>query len=720
MLQEVENPARSVNKKQVKISLVGNPNSGKSTLFNILTGLNQKIANFPGVTVEKKTGRCKIYNSATGDPTNFEITDLPGTYSLYPKSPDERIPFHVLCDPGDENHPDMVILIADGTNLKRSLFLASQVIDLKIPAVLALNMMDLVKEQGLDINIKDLELRLGVRVIPINARKEEGLEELRQILLLNLTVPDHDIFETKDLAPKVFKGIREQLNLRSDYAALQIAHHADSLEDFHISTKQKESILDLTKLYVFEGIKIQSFETLERYKVIHEIIKDCTVQSQEIQKPSSTKRIDRVLMHRFWGYVCFLGILFLMFQAIFSLASFPMNFIDQTFAGFSGQVHTLLPKGVLNDLIVNGVLAGIGGIIIFIPQIALLFTFIAILEDTGYMARVSFLMDKLMRKFGLNGRSVIPLISGVACAVPAILSTRTIGSWKERIITIMVTPLMSCSARLPVYTLLIALIIPQKMLFGIFNLQGLVMMSLYLIGFLAAIGSAAFMHWFVKAKEKAYFIMEIPVYRMPRWSNIVYAIVEKIRIFLFDAGKVIIAISIILWFLSSRGPGEKYNMLNAQIDSMDVAGSLATDVSYHLQAQRLESSYAGKMGHLLEPVIKPLGFDWKIGIALVTSFAAREVFVGTMSTIYSVGQKGESMTIRDKMQAEINPETGGPRYTPAVGWSLMLFYAFAMQCMSTMAVVRRETGGWKWPIIQFSYMAVLAYVSSLIAFQLLK
>lgn len=719
MFQEVENPASSV-KKKIKISLVGNPNSGKSTLFNILTGLNQKVANFPGVTVEKKTGNCKIYNSITGDLTSFEITDLPGTYSLYPKSPDERIPFQVLCDPGDENNPDLVVLIADGTNLKRSLFLASQVIDLKIPAVLALNMMDLVKEKGLDINILDLELRLGVRVIPINARKEEGLEELRQTLLLNLTVPEHNIFETKELAPKVFKGIREQLNLRSDYAALQIAHHADTLDDFHISQEKKNVILELTKVNSFEGIKIQSYETLERYKVIHEILKDCTIQNLENQKPSWTKRIDRYLMHRFWGYLFFLGILFLMFQAIFSLASFPMNFIDQTFAVLSEHVHNLLPKGVLNDLIVNGVLAGIGGIIIFIPQIALLFTFIAILEDTGYMARVSFLMDKLMRKVGLNGRSVIPLISGVACAVPAILSTRTIGSWKERIITIMVTPLMSCSARLPVYTLLIALIIPQKMLFGIFNLQGVIMMSLYLIGFLAAIGSAAFMHWFVKAKEKAYYIMEIPVYRKPRWSNIVYAIVEKVRIFLFDAGKVIIAISIILWFLSSRGPGERYGMIDHQIDSLSTSGLSKTDLSYQLQAQRLEASYAGKMGHLLEPIIKPLGFDWKIGIALVTSFAAREVFVGTMSTIYSVGQEGESMSIRDKMGAEINSETGGPRYTAAVGWSLMLFYAFAMQCMSTMAVVRRETGGWRWPIIQFGYMAMLAYLSSLIAYQLLK
>ncbi|CAN5628405.1 ferrous iron transport protein B [soil metagenome] len=717
---QIEDPGPAVRKAYVKVSLVGNPNSGKTTLFNLLTGLNQKVANFPGVTVEKKTGSAKIFNSSNGKPTTFQITDLPGTYSLYPKSPDERIPFQVLCDPGDENHPDAVIIIADGTNLKRSLFLASQVIDLKIPVILALNMMDMVTKQGTDIQIDELERRIGVRVVPINARQGIGIEELKQALLIDLPVPEKDIFDTVSLQPKMLKEIREELNLRSDYAALQIAQHIDALADFHINKRQKDRIPEIVKEHQFDGPKTQSFETLERYKVINDILNASVVHPVTGRIPGWSKRIDQVLMHRVWGYVCFLGILFLMFQAIFTWASFPMDLIDQTFANLSHVLHDLLPKGVLNDLIVNGVLAGIGGIVIFIPQIALLFMFIAILEDTGYMARVSFLMDRLMRKFGLNGRSVIPLISGVACAVPAILSTRTIGSWKERLITILVTPLMSCSARLPVYTLLISLVVPNKLLWGVINIQGLVMMSLYLIGFIAALGAAALMQMFVKAKERAYFIMEIPVYRMPRWSNIFYAIVEKVRIFLFDAGKVIIAISIILWFLSSRGPGENYNQLSTQIDQLEQRGQLKGDVAYHLQAKRLEASYAGRMGHWLEPAIRPLGFDWKIGIALVTSFAAREVFVGTMSTIYSVGKDDNGLTVRDKMKAEINPQTGGPRYTVAVGWSLMLFYAFAMQCMSTMAVVRRETGGWKWPVIQFVFMAALAYLSSLVAFQLLN
>jgi ferrous iron transport protein B len=719
-LSQATAPESLTVKRRRKIALVGNPNSGKTTLFNALTGLHQKVANFPGVTVEKKTGSCRIFHSGTGEPTQFDITDLPGTYSLYPKSPDERIPFEVLCDPYDEHHPDLVVIIADGTNLKRSLFLASQVIDLKIPCILALNMMDLVRAQGLVIRFADLERRLGIRVVPVNARSEEGLEELKQAMVNDVPVPEKDIFETLELAPKLIRELREVIQVRSNYAALQIAHHADALPKFRIPLKNREKALEIIRDNPADLHKLQSFETLERYKVIHEILASSLQQPSVPQKPTRSALIDKVLMHPVWGYVCFLVILFVMFQAIFSWATWPMDLIDITFSNLSSQLRNTLPHGVLNDLIVDGVLAGIGGIIIFIPQIALLFAFIAILEDTGYLARVSFLMDKLMRKFGLNGRSVIPLMSGVACAVPAILSTRTIGNWKERMITIMVTPLMSCSARLPVYTLLVSLVVPDTMLWGLFNLQGVVMMSLYLVGFLAALATAALMRWFVKARDKAYSIMEIPVYRMPRWSNVGYSILEKVRIFLFDAGKVIIAISIVLWFLSSRGPGQEYKKINEQIETLEERGVSGQQI-YNLGAQRLEASYAGHLGHFLEPVIRPLGFDWKIGIALVTSFAAREVFVGTMSTIYSVGsEENQEMTVREKMKNEKDPQTGLPRYTAAVGWSLMLFYAFAMQCMSTMAVVRRETGSWKWPLIQFAYMAVLAWLSSFMIFNALS
>jgi ferrous iron transport protein B len=703
-------------KKKIKVALIGNPNVGKSSLFNLLTGLHQKIANFPGVTVEKKTGSATIFNSTTGEANHLEILDLPGTYSLYPTSPDERIPFEVLCDPKNEDHPNVVVILADGTNLKRSLFLASQVIDLKIPTVLALNMMDLVQSQGIKIKPDELERRLGIRVCPIIARKGAGIEELKQALINDIPVPITDVYDTTLIKPTILGGIRKELQLKSNYAALQIANHINTLEQFNLTNEQIKKLQKFFEGVEYDGNKIQSFESLERYKAIQQIIDSC-VNVADQKKVSFSTRIDRLLVHRVWGYVIFLCILFIIFQSIFSIAEFPMNFIDETFTGFIDLVSNLLPKGVLNDLIVNGVLAGIGGIIIFVPQIAMLFMFIAILEDTGYMARVSFLMDKLMRNFGLNGRSVIPLMSGVACAVPAIMSTRTISSWKERMVTILVTPLMSCSARLPVYTLLISLIIPSTYV-GVFNLQGMVLMSLYLIGFIAALVASVVISGLIKTKQKSYFIMEIPVYRMPRWSNIGYSILEKVKIFLLDAGKIIIAISIVLWFLSSRGPGDKYEKVNQQIEQM-TDNAENTEKKLLLESQRLEYSYAGQLGHLLEPVIKPLGFDWKIGIALVTSFAAREVFVGTMTTIYSVGND-ENLTVKEKMRIEKDVVTGQPRYTVAVGWSLMLFYAFAMQCMSTLAVVKRETGSWKWPIIQFVYLSALAYFTSLIVYQLLK
>ena len=702
--------------KKIKVALIGNPNVGKSSLFNLLTGLHQKIANFPGVTVEKKTGSATIFNSTTGEANHLEIVDLPGTYSLYPTSPDERIPFEVLCDPNNEDHPDAVIILADGTNLKRSLFLASQVIDLKIPTVLALNMMDLVQSQGIKIKPDELERRLGIRVCPIIARKGVGIEELKQALINDIPVPTVDVYDTTLIKPSILSGIRKELNLKSNYAALQIANHINSLEHFNLPEEQIKKLQNLFDGVDYDANKIQSFESLERYKSIQQIIDSCVRVSDE-KKVSFSTRLDRLLVHRIWGYVIFLCILFIIFQSIFSIAEFPMNFIDETFTGFIDLVSNLLPKGVLNDLIVNGVLAGIGGIIIFVPQIAMLFMFIAILEDTGYMARVSFLMDKLMRNFGLNGRSVIPLMSGVACAVPAIMSTRTISSWKERMVTILVTPLMSCSARLPVYTLLISLIIPSTYV-GVFNIQGLVLMSLYLIGFIAALVASVVISGLIKSKQKSYFIMEIPVYRMPRWTNIGYSILEKVKIFLIDAGKIIIAISIVLWFLSSRGPGDKFEKVNQEIEQM-TDNTENSEKKLALESQRLEYSYAGQLGHLLEPVIKPLGFDWKIGIALVTSFAAREVFVGTMTTIYSVGNN-ENLTVKENMRMEKDVVTGQPRYSVAVGWSLMLFYAFAMQCMSTLAVVKRETGSWKWPVIQFVYLSALAYFTSLIVYQILK
>ncbi len=709
-------------KKSIQVALVGNPNSGKSSLFNALTGLNQKVANFPGVTVEKKTGVCELGNDEQGNRLFAHITDLPGTYSLYPKSIDEQIPLQVLCDPDSEHHPDVTIVIADASNLKRSLFLCSQIIDLKSPVVLALNMMDLLPSKGITIDIHSLSKSLGIMIIPINARLGEGTAALKKAIASSLPVPANDFIDIAPMTGGLESEIKTLIRANSDYAAMQAVCNFPLISYFKSRPDKKVQLVSLIEKHGFDIPKFQAKETLRRYGVITDLMKESVRKEGQGAQRDITHAIDRLLTHRIWGYAFFLLILFLIFQSIYSLAQYPMEWFDKGFAFFSHWLESIIPTGILRDLLINGILAGLAGIIIFVPQIALLFFFIAILEDTGYMARVSFIMDRLMRKFGLNGRSIIPLISGVACAVPAILSTRTIQSRKERLITILVTPLMSCSARLPVYTLLISMVIPTQNLWGLVNLQGLVLMAMYMIGFLAAIGAAFIFKYLVKPGRKAFFVMEIPVYRMPRWSNIGISIIDKVKIFLFDAGKVIIAISIILWVLSTYGPGEKFAKVSERQQVLSASGvPVPVDVENQLQSEKLEASYAGVMGKWLEPVIRPLGFDWKIGIALITSFAAREVFVGTMSTIYSVGKDNDNLlTVKDKMMAERVPETGLPRYTLATGLSLMLFYAFAMQCMSTLAVAKRETGGWRIPLFQFAYMGALAYIASLVVFQALN
>lgn len=668
---------------KLKVALVGNPNCGKSTLFNVLTGLNQSTANFPGVTVDKKTGSAKIQN-ASGKIISVDFLDLPGAYSLNAKSLDEKIPVEILSDKHNPDHPDLALFVADASNLKRSLFLATQIIDLshrdggaKIPVVIALNMMDVVEKRGMEIDIELLSQKLGVKIIPISARAETGIEELKLAI-----VSANEESVKKNFPNAILHGKNEA---QSEWTPAE--------------------------------------QTIERYRVITEIINGCIHLKMKNDEEVFSSRADKILTHRVWGYVIFLFVLFLIFESVFVIASYPMQWIEKLFIFFSQWGAEHLPKGELSDLLVNGVFAGLSGIVVFIPQIALLFFFIAILEDTGYMARVSFIMDKVMRKFGLNGRSVIPLLGGVACAVPAIMGTRTISNWKERLITIMVTPLMSCSARLPVYTLLISLVVPAKKVFGFFNMQGAVLMGMYLIGFLAAIGSAYAMKYLIKSKERSFFIMELPPYRSPRWKSVGLLIIDRVKVFLFDAGKVIIAISIVLWFLASHAPGNKFEEIEKKYSASELVGISNPDqrgARGEVASEKLEVSYAGILGKFIEPVIRPLGFDWKVGIALVTSFAAREVFVGTMATIYSVGDETNSQSIREKMHAEINPETGKPRYTFAVGLSLMLFYAFAMQCMSTLAVVYRETKKMKWPVIQFIFMGALAYLASFAAYQLLK
>jgi ferrous iron transport protein B len=692
-----------MSKKSIKIALAGNPNSGKTTLFNAFTGLNQKVGNYPGITVEKKSGKADLSENFRA-----EVIDLPGTYSLFPKSMDEEVAQQVLCNNENVDYPDITVVIADASNLRRSIFLLTQIIDLNMEVVLALNMVDIATKKGIIVDVNLLSQQLGISVVAINARKGKGLDTLKETIIHSMgKKPQFPFLETT----KLFKGVIEQAN--------KIRGIENNFASFMALCKQKLSgelnnrcaLNQLCKKEEIIPERAQAKETVNRYAQIDKVIKATVKQGKPIGKYMLTKKIDDILIHPFFGYIVFLAVLFLIFQAVFSWSTYPMELIDSLFVDLQKFTADALPQGLLNDLIVNGILAGLGGILIFVPQIAFLFAFIAFLEDTGYMARVSFITDKLLRGVGLNGKSIIPLLSGVACAVPAIMSARTISSWKERIITIMVTPLMSCSARLPVYTLIIALIIPSNDFFG-FNLQGLVMMAFYLIGFVAAIGIAFFLKFIIKSQERSYYIMEMPSYKIPDWKTVVYTIVEKVKVFLFDAGKIIIAVSIVLWFLSSFAPGDKF----IQIEQ-EWAGK--ADEKMHIAADKLEASYAGIIGKVIEPAIKPLGFDWKIGISLITSFAAREVFVGTMSTIYSVGDN-DIQSIQTRLSDLKNPETGEVFFTPAVGISLMLFYAFAMQCMSTVVIVYRETKHWKWPVIQFLYMGVMAYLSSLLAFQLLS
>lgn len=703
-------------RKRPKIALLGNPNSGKSSLFNRLTGLNQKIGNFPGVTVDKKSGFCLLPSGVTA-----EIVDLPGIYSIYPRSLDEQIVAEVLLDHRGADSPDKIVVIADATNLKRGLLLLTQIIDIGLPTILALNMMDLVAKAGISYDLKKLSARLGVQVVPINARNGVGIDELKRVLSQPFAPAEKNTFNVWDEAKAPVRELREKLSVDNDYEAYQFLEQPNSLR--FLSKSDRETVDHIRNAYNFFPGKFQGAETIQRYSVIQDLLNDVVLKAADLSWKNTTSRLDRFLTHKLWGYVSFFAILFLIFQAIFAWATLPMDFIDSGFANFSSYLKSVLPEGPLTSLLAEGIIPGIGGIIIFVPQIAILFAFISVLEESGYMARVVFLMDKVMRKFGLNGKSVVPLMSGVACAIPAIMATRTIDNWKERTITIFVTPLMSCSARLPIFTILIALIVPNETALGFFNLQGLALMGLYLLGFLAAIGSAYIMKLLIRVKERSFLIMELPTYRIPKWSNVGYTIVEKTKAFVLEAGKVILAISIILWVLASYGPGDKLENAREYV-LQDAANQRLTEQALEdrIAAFRLENSYAGIIGKAIEPVIKPLGYDWKIGIALITSFAAREVFVGTIATIYSIGSVGEEdeVTIKSRLREEINPETGGPRYTPAVGLSLLIFYTFAMQCMSTLAIVYRETKGWKWPLLQLTYMTGLAYLSAFIVYQVLR
>jgi ferrous iron transport protein B len=707
----------TVGGKKLHIGLVGNPNSGKSSLFNCLTGLNQKVGNFPGVTVELKVGDAKI-----DDKLWAEFIDLPGTYSLYPRRHDEQVTYDVLLNEDHEEHPDILVVIVDASNLKRNLLFASQIIDLKTPTVIALTMMDLARKKGVEIDVAGLERELGVPVIPINPRKNKGISQLKKTLSQITTSPAST--NIRNFVPDALWGrgtvqaIKEQLPQLSDYKAL---HLAFNYKELGINSSVKKIVENSIKDIPLNKTLSQAEEITERYARIKTIMHQTVVEPDPLQRTLFTDKLDNILLHRRWGYLILLAVLFLLFQCVFLIAQYPMDWIELGFAKLGAGLSDVLPETWWSDLLINGVVAGLSGILVFVPQIMILFGLITILEDSGYMARISFLSDRLMRSVGLNGKSVMPMISGFACAVPAIMSARSIENKKERLLTILITPLMSCSARLPVFTILIGLVIPNNYLFGFLSVQGLVMMGLYLLGLVMALIVASIARWFIKSKERSFFILELPTYRSPRWGNVVQTMINKAKIFVFDAGKVIMIISLILWALSSFGPGDRMKNVTQQYEQLkQQPNANKEELDKELGTAKLENSYAGILGKSIEPAIAPLGYDWKIGIALITSFAAREVFVGTMATLYSVGDQDENdLRLRDKMKAA-KKEDGTPVYTLASGLSLMIFYVFAMQCMSTLAVVKRETKTWKWPIIQLIYMTGLAYVMSLIVFQLFK
>ncbi|MFN7846741.1 MAG: ferrous iron transport protein B [Bacteroidota bacterium] len=693
----------------LRIAMAGNPNSGKSTLFNLLTGLRQKTGNFPGVTVDLHVGYTRLSNGK-----KVEIIDLPGTYSLFPKAADEQVTAEVLCNPAHSNHPQLTVLVADSSNLKRSLYLCSQLIDTGMPVILVLNMIDVAVKKSIAINQEKLSQLLGIPVIAVNSLEGSGIAALKQLIESYQQRNNHPLIPASEISAHNWLGLQQIMSCLTPYDAFVTFINRRFLKD----AAEQKIMEDFFAQQQVNEVQLQTNEAVVRFKKITGVIEQCVAYKQR-NSYELTHKIDNIITHKIWGFVIFLAILFTIFQFIFSFSAIPMEWIEMGFANFSEWVAHTLPQGILNDVITGGILAGLSGVVVFIPQIAFLFAFIAILEDSGYMARVSFIMDRLMRRFGLNGKSIIPLISGAACAVPAIMGARTISNNKERLITILVTPLMSCSARLPVYTLLIALVVPNKNVGGLINLQGVVLMALYLIGFLAAIGAALVLKYLIKSREQSYFIMELPIYRMPQAKQVGMVIYDKVKVFLLEAGKIIIAISVILWLMASFAPGNRMQEIEQKYASMGNTIS-EQERSNKMAAEKLEASYAGIAGKLIEPAIAPLGFDWKIGISLVTSFAAREVFVGTMATIYSVGDQADERSIRQKMKEELNPTTLQPVYTTAVAFSLMLFYAFAMQCMSTIAVVYRETKGYKWPLVQFLFMTAMAWLSSFTAFHLLS
>ena len=706
---ELKTPAT----KTLTIALLGNPNCGKSTVFNQLTGLRQKIGNFPGVTVDKKLGKLALANGQTAT-----LIDLPGTYNLYPTSQDERVVLNILANPKDEFYPDAIIYIADVTQLEKHFLLFSQVKDLGIPMVLALNMSDAAAAQNITYDTKAIAKAFQVPTVAISGRMGDNFEAfnvaINELIAQPFTAPK-PLYQFSEVEKDVSQEIQKTHQLKNPFQALLWAQNAPTLN--FLSSEDKNQIGQLVKENNFNRLANQVREVMQRFDRFTPMLKKA-IKRTDANKITLTEKIDDVVTHRIWGPIIFFIFMLIVFQAIYAWSAFPMDLIESGFASLTETVNSLMPDTWYRSLLTDGIIAGLGGILIFIPQIAILFFLISILEEVGYMARAVFMFDNVMQRFGMNGRSIVALVSSGACAIPAVMSTRTISNWKERLITILVAPFISCSARIPVYTVLIGFVVPTATIWGIFNQQGLAFMGLYIVSIIAALGSAWVFKKILKTEERSFLMLELPEYRMPVFKNVFLNVYEKLKTFIIEAGKVIFVISIVLWALASYGPSNKMELAEQEAISLATQNNLDADARANLVAgKQIEASYAGHLGKFIEPAIQPLGYDWKIGIALITSFAAREVFIGTMATIYSIGSTDDESTIRERMAKETNPLTGKPTYNFATSLSLLVFYIFAMMCMSTLAVVKRETGGWKWPIIQFFFMTGLAYLSALVVYQ---
>ena len=698
--------------KQIKVALIGNPNTGKTSIFNSLTGLNQKIANYPGVTVDKKEGICKLSRGSKA-----HIFDLPGTYSLNASSMDENLVVELLLNKNHKDFPDLAIIVSDVENLKRNLILFTQVKDLEIPTVLAINMSDRMKYKGIELDIEKLEKELDTKIILTTNRSKDWLDDIKNLIENYKELSSKIFMDTSIIDPEYFNNLKKIFPNQKLYKLWVVI-----CQDVNFSNVSRQEIenSDFKIKSTSELKRLQQKETIKRYQLINNILKEgLTIDSSKAQGFRS--KIDKILTHKVFGYLIFLMILMAIFQSIYEWASIPMDLIDSSFASLADWVKTNLPSGAMTNLLADGIITGIGGIVIFIPQIAFLFMFISILEESGYMSRVVFLTDKTMQKFGLSGKSVVPLISGVACAIPAIMATRNIESWKERLITILVTPFMTCAARLPVYLIIIALVIPDEKIFGI-NYQAIALMSLYIIGFITALLSSLILTKILKIKKRSILVMEMPNYKLPRIKDVFYTVFEKSKSFVVEAGKIILAISVILWVLATNGIGDKFENPRNYV-SQNIQEISEEEIQTLEASIKLENSFIGYIGKGIEPVFKPLGYDWKIGIGIITSFAAREVFVGTLAVIYNIDNYDDSMGKKEEIKNIMARETdsnGNKIFTLASGISLLLFYAFAMQCMSTLAIVKKETNSWKWPILQFTIMTALAYFISLISFQILS